>query len=345
MTGPGPNSVQTPRLRLVSRDNGVGLSRDLSLLAEILRTDGVGVETAGFGSYQFINHVHELALLTGCMLGGQVPVQLFIERVYRRCLPLARRNMLMPNPEWFLPKWERLLPQFERVLCKTRHAETIFSGLGCKTVFTGFTSADRFDPSVPRERAFFHLAGRSAVKGTDAVLAAWRKHPQWPRLTVVQHPRLARPGASAANIEHRADYIGDDELRRLQNAHRFHLCPSEAEGFGHYLVEALSVGAVTLVTDAAPMNELVTPERGLWLPVADLRRQGLVDHAIVDVAGIETGVEQALAMDEADCDRIGTAARAFFVDNDRAFRQRFTAACGLYCAPIPLDASSRRYLR
>jgi hypothetical protein len=32
--------------------------------------------------------------------------------------------------------------------------------------------------------------------------------------------------------------------------------------FGHYLVEALSVGAVTLTLDAAPMNELITVERG-----------------------------------------------------------------------------------
>ena len=38
----------------------------------------------------------------------------------------------------------------------------------------------------------------------------------------------------------------DAELREIQNANLFHLCPSETEGFGHYIVEALSVGAIVL---------------------------------------------------------------------------------------------------
>ncbi len=34
------------------------------------------------------------------------------------------------------------------------------------------------------------------------------------------------------------------------------------EGFGHYIVEALSTGAIVVTTDGAPMNELVTPKSG-----------------------------------------------------------------------------------
>jgi hypothetical protein len=43
--------------------------------------------------------------------------------------------------------------------------------------------------------------------------------------------------ASACNIDYRSDYLDDVELRRLQNESLFHLCPSETEGWGHYLVE------------------------------------------------------------------------------------------------------------
>jgi glycosyltransferase involved in cell wall biosynthesis len=316
-------------VRVISRDNGVGLSRDLQLIAQVLRDAGVDTQTVGFGGSQLGNRVREAGLLAQRALRGPVDTQLFVERVYQRCLPLARHNLLMPNPEWFLPKWQAWLPRFERVLCKTHHAEGIFAALGCCTVYTGFTSEDRLDASITREDAFFHLAGRSTAKGTDVLLATWRQHPEWPRLTVVQHPKVATPGAACANIEHRIDYVEDAALRRLQNAHRFHVCPSEAEGFGHYLMEAMGIGAVVLATDAAPMNELVTPQRGVLIPVARTRREGLVDHALVDQRGIEQAVERALALTALERVAVGESARRFFIDNDRAFRQRLPAACVL----------------
>ncbi len=315
-------------IRIITRENGVGLSRDLRLVADVLAGAGHRVEAFGYGGSQLGNRARELGLWSRRALQGQVDVQIFIERVYHRCLPLARRNLLMPNPEWFLPKWQHYLPSFERVLCKTRHGEEIFRAMGCRTVYTGFTSEDLFDPSVQKENAFFHLAGRSTAKGTEAVLAAWRQHPEWPRLTVVQHPKVAQLGATRpSNIVHRIDYLDATELRRLQNSHRFHLCPSEAEGFGHYLMEGLGVGAVVLATNAAPMNELVTSERGLLIEPARLVRRGLVDFHAVDVAGIEVAVQRALALGDAECVRLGAAARLFFVENDRRFRDGLEAAC------------------
>lgn len=314
-------------IRIITRENGVGLSRDMCLIADVLSEAGHQMEVFGYRGSQVGNRLREVGLWGRCALHGQADVQIFVERVYHRCLPLARRNVLMPNPEWFLPKWQRYLPRFERVLCKTRHAEAIFRALGCKTVLTGFTSKDLFDPAVARERVFFHLAGRSTAKGTEVVLAAWRRHPEWPLLTVVQHPKLARPGPQAANISHRVEYLDETELRRLQNSHRFHLCPSEAEGFGHYLMEGLGVGAVVLATNAAPMNELVTPGRGLLVEPAQCVRRGLVDFHLVDEAGVEEAVERALALSEEECERLGITARSYFLDNDRRFRHSLEAAC------------------
>lgn len=314
-------------VRIITRDNAVGLGLDLRLVADTLAAAGHRVETVGYGGNQAANRLREAALWARSRIRGPVDVQIFLERVYKRCLPLARHNLLVPNPEWFLPKWERLLPRFERVLCKTRHAESIFRELGCETAFTGFTSHDPFDPQVRKRPVFFHLAGRSTSKGTDAVLEAWRNNPQWPLLTVVQHPKLARPGPDAGNIDHRADYVPTDELRQVQNSARFHLCPSEAEGFGHYLMEGLAVGAVVFTTDAAPMNELVAPRRGILIPPARSERRGLVEYQFVDVAGIEAAVERALSLDQHELEAMGSQARAFFLDNDRRFREGLAAAC------------------
>jgi hypothetical protein len=314
-------------IRIISRDNRVGLSRDMQLVGEVLSDSGHRVELVGYGGNQLGNRMREAVLWGRCAIQGRVDVQIFLERIYHRCLPLARRNLLMPNPEWFLPKWREYLPRFERVLCKTRHVEAIFRELGCRTVLTGFTSEDPFDPAVPRQRAFFHLAGRSTAKGTAAVLSAWRKHPEWPLLTVVQHPKMALPGPTAANLSHRIDYLDATELRRLQNSHRFHLCPSEAEGFGHYLMEGLGAGAVVLTTDAAPMNELVTPERGVLITPVKSERRGLVEFQLVDVAGIEAAVTRALALSEVQCERLGNSARAFFLHNDARFRRNLASVC------------------
>ncbi|WDS35893.1 glycosyltransferase [Pseudoxanthomonas sp.] len=328
LTTPSPASASklpdTGRVRLITRDNGVGLRRDMEIVARALRGAQIHSEALSFGGTRVLNNLMQAGTRLKAVAGGRIDTQIFLERIYRGVLPAAHRNVLIPNPEWMLDKWLPLLPQFERVLCKTRNAERVFSELGCNTRYIGFTSEDRFDASVPRERAFLHVAGRSTAKGTEAVMQAWLQHPEWPMLTVVQSRDV--PRVEAANIDHRLDYLDDAELRRLQNAHAFHLCPSEAEGFGHYLVEALSTSAVVITTDGEPMNELVTPERGILLQPAGQRPMALGTRYTVDVAGIEDAVTRALALAPDTCAAMGAAARGFFLENDAAFPQRLANA-------------------
>jgi len=243
-----------------------------------------------------------------------------LEHIRPEHVPMANRSLLIPNPEWFNEDDRKVLSLIDGVLVKTEHAIPLFRALGCQVKKIGFTSVDRFDSSVQRERAFFHLAGRSTAKRTALLLEVWAKHPEWPRLTVVQNPRTAQPYIEAANIDLRVGYFDDSELKRLQNAHLFHLCPSETEGFGHYLMEALSVGAITLTTDAPPMNELVTPERGLLIPYQQTRPKNLAHRYLVDAAGIEAAVYKTLALEEAKIRTLSNAARAFYLRNDTEFR-------------------------
>ncbi|MBB5864700.1 glycosyltransferase [Xanthomonas sp. 3058] len=315
-----------PMMRVISRDNGVGLTRDMELMAQTLRAGGVPVQEVGFTSQRLQDTAREARLWASRALFGRVPLQIFSERVYARCLPLGQINLLVPNPEWLLPKWLPRLPQFDAVLCKTHHAERIFRSLGCSTRYIGFTSPDRHDGQVTRQRAFFHLAGRSTAKGTRVLLETWQRHPEWPLLTVVQNPRTAGRPVVAPNIDHRVRYCDDAELRRLQNAHLFHICPSEAEGFGHYLMEALSVGAVTLATDGEPMNELVRPEHGVLIPVAEVRQRRLASYYYVDAIGIAQAVETAMALPQAQLEQLSANARAFYQANDAAFAPRFRQA-------------------
>lgn len=315
------------RVNLIARDNGFGLSHHLRLLRDVLAEAGFEVTVSGIRRGALRKAWHPVRLHAQSFarrLAGREAqrwdVNLMLERVRPEYLATARRNVLLPHPEWFDERDHRWLPRLDRAFVLTHHAKPIFEALGLQADYTGFTSDDRRDMSVPRERAFFHLAGRSSNKGTDTLLATWRRHPEWPRLTVLQSPRVDRPLAHAPNIVHRADYVPDGDLKRLQNAHRFHLCPSETEGFGHYLVEAMGAGAVVVTLDAPPMNEMITPERGALIPYSRTGRQSLATTYFYDEAALEHVIERLLATSDDELTRMGSAARAWFEDNDRAFR-------------------------
>lgn len=327
------------RLNLVAWDNGGGLSRDLDLLAGALGAAGWQVACDGRPVRDRVRR-HPLRRALGLAARSWVgrlagdpgwDVNLFLEQVVPPVLARAGRNLLIPNPEWFGPLQRRLLPRVDRVLCKTRHAVALFEGLGCEPAYLGFTSADRRLPRAgPPAEGCFHMAAGSREKGTAALVALWRRHPEWPRLTIAQHPRLYGGGRAdpidLPNVRHVLEYLGDDDLRRLQNAHDLHLCPSEVEGFGHCIVEAMSCGAVVLTTDAPPMNELVGPDRGVLVRCAGGRPQRLGTRYPADPADLERQVARLLGMDGGQRARLGAAARRWFEDNDGRFRAALAAA-------------------
>jgi Glycosyl transferases group 1 len=305
-------------IRILARDNGAGLGRSVVILGELLR--GAGFEVSAVKEHRPCRFRRVRARLGVGV--GRGTINLFLERVWPDWLPLAGVNCLMPNQEWFRVGWTRHLPTFDLILAKTREAERIFNKLGVRTEFTSGTSLDRLDENCPREaRACLHLAGRSLQKGTAAVRDLWLRHPEWPPLTIVQHPKSAWM-VEAGNIDLKAEVLEDRELIRLQNRCCIHVLPSEVEGFGHSLVEAMSVGAVVVTTNAPPMNEYCADGRGLLAEPSATKPQRLGMCYAVDPRSLEEKVEQALALSAGA--RAGYAARAreWFVENDRFFRKR-----------------------
>jgi glycosyltransferase involved in cell wall biosynthesis len=321
-------------------DNGFGLSRDYRLLAEALRRNGCVVTATALGLQHerqrrgklVRSRVRAQRLWKGVRSHWRPPqvfdLNIMLEHLWPCQLVRARRNIALPNPEWFDRHDRHFLPAVDRVWAKSHDCALIFTRLGYPTSWVGFVSDDRYDPGIPRERKFFHLAGGSRIKGTDHLLAVWQRHPEWPQLTVLQHPREAHPGPPAPNIEHRLGYLdvsdpaGYAELKRLQNSHAFHLCLSETDGWGHYLVEALGVGAVTVAVDAPPMNELVTPDRGLLVPYRTTGNMSLATTYYFDERALEETVARAMAMSDAELRALGGRAREWFLGNRDTFVRR-----------------------
>jgi hypothetical protein len=325
-------------VNVVAFENGVGNSRDLALVRRALAALGCEVTVTSVSARVRRRRrsplVHAIAAARLWLRrrrqrrGGRArfDVTLMLEHVWPEALHLGACTIVVPNPEWFDRSDQRLLARVDRVWAKTGHSLAAFGARGCRTTLIGFDSEDRFDPAEPREPSFFHLAGKSRMKGTARLVALWARHPQWPRLTVVHSRRAVFDAVAAPNIVYETRYLSDAELRRLQNRHLYHLCLSETEGWGHYIPEAHSVGAVVLATDAPPMNEHVAAGRGLLVPCMAHGRQHLATtYAVADEA-LERAVEAALALDPAGRERIGRAARDWFLANRRDFAQRLARA-------------------
>ncbi len=322
------------RVQVIARDNGAGLSRDLAILARALTGAGFEVTVSAIGAGGLRRQATLLKRRAQSTwrrwrhgaAAGRFDVNLMDERGRPDYLPLARRNVLMPHPEWFDEADRPRLGAFDRIYTKTRHAVPIFEALGCRAEFVGFTSFDRRLPEVQREPTFFHLGGRSINKGSQPLLDLWLRKPQWPTLTLVQRAKLQRPARLPENVNLIDDYLDDVVLQRLQNQHQFHLCPSETEGFGHHLVEGMSVGAILLTTDAPPMNEMVAPDCGVLAAYSRTGVQRLAKTYFVDPTALEAGVERLLAFGAEERRTRSEAARAWWETNDRAFRQRLADA-------------------
>lgn len=332
------------RVQLIGEANGGGISRDLALLSAALRTCGCEVSVRACGKPERRRRRSPLLqwrVLAGLLrrrrasgVGGrraaQFDVNVMLEHIWPQFADDARTNVVIPNPEWFDPRDVRYLPTFDRVWVKTAFAERLFRERGCSTSLIGFDSEDRADAGVTRLHQFLHVAGRSPLKGTARLVALWRRHPEWPILTLVQDASTAGAvssgDGSARNISLQRNYLSDEALRTMQNSHRFHLCTSEAEGWGHYIAEAMSVGAVTLTCDAAPMNELIAAGRGLTVLARPGAVHNLVRLSLFDDASLEATVERAISLSPAELESIGAAARGWFVANKGRFAARIGQA-------------------
>ncbi|ORY30675.1 hypothetical protein BCR33DRAFT_841603 [Rhizoclosmatium globosum] len=199
---------------------------------------------------------------------------------------LKLRNYWLPNVEQI--DWG-MLPLYEtasRVLCKTKITCVASQAylrdkkiLSTQTKFMSHSSPDARKQGVEllgekkasslmqdskRFDRFYHAYGKSGRKNTDDLLHCWYGHPKWPKLTVVgHHPPWEFVRKHYRGMKHLPKNIeilssvSIQKLRELQLSHGVHLCPSQQEGYGHYINEARALGALVMTTDYPPMNEFV----------------------------------------------------------------------------------------
>src|SRR5690554_2269354 len=335
-------------IRVIAQSSGAGLRKDMSILTSVLRKAGYQVEEV------FLSQPSErqirwrnlydrlktkycpgiiqrlLAWLEingfGKSLGKKADINIFLEVFFPQLINTARHNLLIPNQEWFKPGLKEYLPWIDLVLCKTREAEKVFSALGCTTRFISFTSVDSLCPETTKDFSqVLHFAGNGLTKGTQALLNVWSKHPEWPELWISQR-KETKGRINAANIRYFDRFMKEEELPGLQTKCGIYIGPSEAEGFGHALVEAMSAKSIVVTTNALFMNEVVRPERGFLAAYQGQRPHRLGTSYYVDEGALEKAIISAFSLSEIEKIKMGESARKWYLDNDKFFRDALIEA-------------------
>lgn len=285
---------------LISKHNTAGLSTDMDLMEVFLAAHGF--------------HLRRVDWKATTMPVADIGI--FLELFNPTLAYHCKKTVGIFNPEWFLPHWKRHLRGLTQIWCKSREAQDHFNKFNRDAHYTGFFSRDMYRDQTQRNRACLHVQGRSLLKNTDTVLEAWRLYPDLPPLTVVTTKPVKAP--PHVTVLGRLDI---DDLTHQMVRHRFHVCPSQAEGWGHYITEGLSVGAHVITTDASPMNEHVHTTFGTLVPPARSTRRFDVRAHHIRPQDLAAAVFRAASYSDEELDQQGEMARAHVLRRNDEFRR------------------------
>ena len=335
------------RVRLIVSDTGRGLRRDAELLSRQIRHAGLTPETILCPPrseritwiIDWVDRVkRRLPVLLRTILnrlqclvygkGGErdLLVTIHLQRVHSRYVAGRHENWLIPNAEWYSPNRVQYLSLIDRVLCKTQESAETFGKLHPHAAFIGFSGLFPKEVALSnpseRFRRFLHVAGNNRKKGTATLVKLWKAHPEWPVLDLVIDDEARLP-VHAENIRvHK--HVDDGAMRRLREECGIALAPSEAEGFGHVLLDAMAWRQLVVTVDAPPMNELVARDRGQLASWTHSRPCMLGHRYFVDADKLGGIIDSLLREEGETLARQADNARQWVLDNHQAFSQRFT---------------------
>lgn len=249
-------------------------------------------------------------------------VNIFLAQFKTEWFSKARLNWFVPNAECCDGNIKEL-QEFDLILCKTDESLRIFKQISNRVYYLGFTSIDRYNPSIAKDFSkHLHVAGKSRMKGTEEILNAWRDYPGLPHLTLIKHKNTQKVKHPTRNVELITKRISSSALLNLQNQCGIHLCPSKTEGFGHYIMEAMSVGAVVITTNGPPMNDFITDARCL-VKCSRTGRKKYATTYIISSQSLAHTVKALQQLSNEELREIGQRNREEYLRRAAEFKQNF----------------------
>jgi len=239
-----------------------GLNQDTHILRGIL--------TAVFDkevSLACVPHIHPHC--------EEADVNIFIEVVNPSLFPYARKNIWIPNIEWTYRTWQPYLDMMDEIWVKTREAEDVFKTLTKSTVRNiGWTSIDKVWDQDMKKNYFKAIVpvGKNIYRHPRAIFQAYMRiqeeNPQLytklPILNVVFSPNhldVKVPPSIEDKVILKAEVMKEKDYDELLKECGLCICLSVAEGFGHAVNEAMSVGCNLILSPIRPfVEDLVGPK-------------------------------------------------------------------------------------
>jgi len=283
------------RINIFTALNGVGLQRDAYILEKALQG-------------------HEITIvdLNKTPRPKRADANIFCEIIKPNFLKIAPKNYFIPNPEWFMMGWQPYLKRME-ILNKTRLSQRAFGG-----EYIGFTSLDFYQPNKVNRWA--HFSGKSSYKGTEALIEAWK--PEYPELVIKRDRNEMK--VQKKNISYQFARLPEEQFQKYFGETLVHFCPSIAEGWGHYIWEAMGAGSVVVTTDGAPMNEYIDDSSLLVKTKGYTVLNKGIKHTI-DVKDLQRVVDGLMGLGQSELIEIGQQNRQAYLENDKRFTERIRA--------------------
>lgn len=236
-----------------------GLSQDSNILRGIL--------TAVYGDNVQIFRVPYV--FPQC---SEADVNIFLEVINPSLFSYARKNIWIPNQEWTYKSWIPYITMVDEIWVKTTEARRCFneaSNYKGKVKYIGWSSIDKgWNPDTIKKdysKAIVPV-GKNIFRNPKPIFQAYlrlknsdlKTYSALPVLHVVYSPshiQINVPSEIADKVVVKGEVLKQDEYDDLLKECGLCICTSAAEGFGHAVVEAMTVGCNLLLS---PIDPFVT---------------------------------------------------------------------------------------
>lgn len=310
-------------------NHSMGLMVDSQVFQEALSAFGCKVRIFRV-PLSFYIAPYDLNLITP----GGADLVIFIEKIliHPKMLEYPRR-ILSLNPEWLINEEVEKIGLITEIWHKTKFSysqvEPKFPAI--RHALIGFTTPDP-KRRVDNFNTYIHFRGKSLHRNTQRIINCWEKNNKWPPLKI-----QAYGDGTSIHFPHWVDwtkniscYFGFMETEsylECATSGGIHLCLSETEAFGHYINESRAMGALTVVLDAPPMNELVDSDSGFVIPVSHVSPCNFGVRFYASDEAIYSGLEKVIALSQGDKKELGINARKRYEYERKIFNQQLENVC------------------